>query len=228
MKCAAIVAAGGSGSRLNPEIPKQLLSLAGKPLFLWCLHVLAGVSRVQEIVVAVPPDRSAEFQRAAADLPDIRWTIGGARRQDSVRAALEAVSADVEMILVHDAARPLITQQLVDLLIDTAAEHEAAIPVTPAAETLKEIAHGLVVRTLDRSRTFCAQTPQAFRREILERTFRSLPQDQVWTDEASMLEAAGVPVAVVAGDKRNIKVTYPEDFQYAEYLLRSCSRNELL
>ena len=220
MKCAAIVAAGGAGSRLNREIPKQLLPLGGKPLFLWCLQVFRKVPRIQEIVVAVPAARMAEFQEAAGDLPAIRWTAGGARRQDSVRAGLEVVSPNMEIVLVHDAARPFITPQLVNLLIDTTGEHAAAIPVTPVADTLKEISHSRVVRTMDRSQVVCAQTPQVFRREALQRVFQSMPQDQVWTDEASMLEAAGVPVAVIAGDKRNIKITYPEDFQYAEYLLR--------
>jgi 2-C-methyl-D-erythritol 4-phosphate cytidylyltransferase len=183
------------------------------------VNAFRKVERLIEIVIAVPADRAGQFQAAARDMGDIRWAIGGARRQDSVRAGLEACSAAVDYVLVHDAARPFITPQMVDLLIDTAHEYGAAIPVTPVAETLKEVSHGRVIQTVDRGRIFFSQTPQAFRRNLLHRGFESTPQDSTWTDEASMLESLGIPVATVPGDKRNVKITYPEDFQYAEYLI---------
>ncbi|MBI3939997.1 MAG: 2-C-methyl-D-erythritol 4-phosphate cytidylyltransferase [Acidobacteria bacterium] len=224
MKCAAIVAAGGSGSRLNPDTPKQLLPFGGCPLFLWSVNVFLKVKRITEIAVAVPADRIAQFQQAAQGIPNILWATGGVRRQDSVRAGLRATSSDLDVVLVHDAARPLITPQLVDLLIDTAHQYGAAIPVTPVTETLKAVLHSRVVRTLDRSGIFCAQTPQAFHREMLQRVFESVPPEQNWTDEASMLEFLGLPVAVIPGDRRNIKITYPEDFQYAECLLGQTSK----
>ncbi|MBI4456180.1 MAG: 2-C-methyl-D-erythritol 4-phosphate cytidylyltransferase [Acidobacteria bacterium] len=219
MKGAAIVAAGGLGSRLNQDVPKQLLLLGGLPLFLWSVLALEKVERIHEIVLVVPGGGMPDFQKAAQGVSKLKWTTGGARRQDSVRHGLDIVTAALEVVLVHDAARPFISPQLVDLLIDTASERGAAIPVTPVTETLKEISHAQVIRTVDRSRIFCAQTPQVFRREALVRVFQSVPQDRVWTDEASMFEFVGLPVAAVAGDKRNIKITYPEDFQYAEHLL---------
>lgn len=219
MKCAAILAAGGSGSRASADIPKQLLPLGGRPLFVWSLNVLGKVERIREIVVAVPSGRTDQFQKAARGIPNVKWTVGGARRQDSVMAGLRAVSSDMEIILVHDAARPFITPQLLDLLIEAAAERGAAIPVAPVTETLKEVSHSRVIGTVDRSRIFCAQTPQAFRYEVLLRVFESVPQDREWTDEASMCESAGVSVTAVAGDRRNIKITYAGDFEYAEYLL---------
>ena len=218
MKCATIVAAGGYGSRFSAGTPKQLIPLGGRPLFVWCLRVFEQVKAVREIVVVVPPGLHAEFCEAARGIARLKWAAGGARRQDSVRAGLEAVSEDVEIVLVHDAARPFISLSMVEHLVEAAAHYGAAIPVAPVVETLKEVVAERVVATVDRSRIFCAQTPQAFRRELLASLFDAAPQDQVWTDESSMAEFLGVAVAAVPGERRNIKITYPEDLRYAEYL----------
>ena len=219
MKCAAIVVAAGSGSRIKSEIPKQLRRLGGIPLFLWSLRVFQKMERVNEILLVVPRDKTGAFRELLPDGLAVKWVAGGPRRQDSVRAGLEVVSRDVQMVLIHDAARPFFSPQMVDRLIDTAAEQDAAIPVAPVSETLKEVSQGRVVRTLSRENIFRAQTPQAFRRQALMEIFQSVPQERTWTDEASMFEFAGVPVAAVEGDQRNIKITFAEDFHYAEYLL---------
>ncbi|HEY3131125.1 MAG TPA: 2-C-methyl-D-erythritol 4-phosphate cytidylyltransferase [Acidobacteriota bacterium] len=219
MKCSAVVVAAGSGSRIKSEIPKQLLHLGGIPLFLWSLHVFQKMEKVNEILLVVPRDKAGNFRELLPDGSEVKWVTGGPRRQDSVKAGLERVSLDAQIVLIHDAARPFFSPQLVDRLIDSAAEQGASIPVAPVSETLKEVSQGRVIRTLSREQIYRAQTPQAFRREILIEIFQSVPQDRTWTDEASMLEFAGVPVAAVQGDQRNIKITLAEDFHYAEYLL---------
>jgi 2-C-methyl-D-erythritol 4-phosphate cytidylyltransferase len=220
-KCAALVAAGGTGSRVGAGLPKQLVPLLDKPLFVWCLEVFLQVERIVEIVVAVPAGYEGEFQRAASGIARIKWVRGGARRQDSVRAALGLVSAGVDLVMVHDAARPLITSALICRLIDAADVHGAAIPVLPVAETLKQVDGERVIATVDRRGLFSAQTPQAFRTQILKQAFESVPGDLNWTDESSMAEAAGIGVAAVPGELRNIKVTFQEDFNLAAHLLGS-------
>ncbi|HEV8131699.1 MAG TPA: 2-C-methyl-D-erythritol 4-phosphate cytidylyltransferase [Acidobacteriota bacterium] len=219
MNCAAIIAAAGSGSRAHLDIPKQLLPLGGKPLFLWSLRIFEKLERVREVFLVVPEGKNGEFQKAIAENSPVKLVAGGDRRQDSVLAGLNQVSRDVDIVLVHDAARPFINAALVNALIDTAVQQGAAIPIAPVSETLKEVSHGRVIQTLDRGSIYRAQTPQVFQKEILLNVFRSVPQERVWTDEASMLESAGIPVAAVPGDERNIKITYLEDFHYAEYLL---------
>jgi 2-C-methyl-D-erythritol 4-phosphate cytidylyltransferase/2-C-methyl-D-erythritol 2,4-cyclodiphosphate synthase len=149
------------------------------------------------------------------------FTAGGATRQDSVRNGLQALPAAVTRILVHDAARPLVSTSIIDRCLAGIEEHGAVIAAVPVKDTLKEVAEHRISRTVDRSSLWQAQTPQGMRRELLEQACKQVEVDGfLGTDEASLLEHAGIPVAVVMGSEENIKITRPDDLRIAAGLLR--------
>jgi 2-C-methyl-D-erythritol 4-phosphate cytidylyltransferase len=188
--------------------------LAGRPMIEWSLAALRAVEEIERIVVALP---------AGVDAPAGTTGVpGGAQRSHSVRAAL-AAAGEASVVLVHDAARPLLTPQIARdcLAALDAFGCEGAIAAAPVTDTIKEAEGQRVVRTLDRSRLWAVQTPQAFRREALQRALAQ--DDRVLagaTDDASLVEAAGGTVRVVAAPRENLKVTTPVDLRVAELLLR--------
>jgi 2-C-methyl-D-erythritol 4-phosphate cytidylyltransferase/2-C-methyl-D-erythritol 2,4-cyclodiphosphate synthase len=215
---AAIIAAGGRGLRLGDARPKQLLALAGRPIlqrsvdaFLWC-------DLVTEIVVALPADLAAappEYLRAAPK--PLTIVEGGHRRQDSVANAFAVVESRADLIVIHDAARPLVTDAIIRRAVHAAAERGAAIAAVRAHDTVKRAdASGVVAETLRREDIYLAQTPQAFRTSVL-RDALAIGGDA--TDEASLAERAGHAVRLVAGDARNLKITTADDLAMAEHLL---------
>lgn len=217
MHVAAIVAAGGRGSRFGAAAPKQLLLLAGRPVLQWSVDALLRCVRVDELVVALPAD-------IAADPPSyllhrskpVTVVTGGERRQDSVARAFACVSERADVVVIHDAARPLLEAALVDRTLDAAAETGAALAALRASDTVKRAGRdGMVVETLPREEMFLAQTPQAFRVDVL-RDALGLGFDA--TDEAMLAERAGHPVRLVLGDTRNLKITTPHDLAIAEHL----------
>ncbi len=194
----------------------------------WSVDAFLGCVRVNEVIVVVPP----EWLEAPPDyLRRDRVTLvaGGERRQDSVANGFDAVSADSEVILVHDAARPFVVAATIEQTIDAAAAAGAAIVAVPARDTIKWAPPGaggasaprLVERTLARESIFLAQTPQAFRRDVLRQAVALGRQGVEGTDEAALAERAGHPVRVVEGDSRTMKVTTPEDLVMADALLHS-------
>jgi 2-C-methyl-D-erythritol 4-phosphate cytidylyltransferase len=208
----ALVVAAGRGERLGKPVPKAFANLAGRPMVEWSVGTLQGVTAVTEIVVALPAGIAA---------PDGTIGVrGGSERSHSVRAALAAASGD-EVVVVHDAARPLVTAELVEACLAALGDADAAIAAAPVTDTIKECADGRVVRTLDRSRLWAVQTPQVFRRAALQ---RALDQDHdaigAATDDASLVEAMGGTVRVVAAPRENLKVTTELDLRVAEMLLR--------
>jgi 2-C-methyl-D-erythritol 4-phosphate cytidylyltransferase len=208
----ALVVAAGRGERLGKPVPKAFAILAGRPMVEWSVGTLQQVPAVTEIVVALPPGVAA---------PDGTIGVpGGSERSHSVRAALAAASGD-EVVVVHDAARPLVTVELVQACLAALGDAEAAIAAAPVTDTIKECADGRVVRTLDRSRLWAVQTPQVFRRAALQ---RALDQDHdaigAATDDASLVEAMGGTVHVVPAPRENLKVTTELDLRVAEMLLR--------
>ncbi|MFI4991022.1 MAG: 2-C-methyl-D-erythritol 4-phosphate cytidylyltransferase [Solirubrobacterales bacterium] len=223
----ALIVAAGSGERLGAGRPKALVELAGHSMLHWSLQALGASEEIERIIVALPA--GAELP-AGAGLPrtvgaDVVGVEGGATRSESVRCAL-AVAGAGDPVLVHDAARPLLTPAIVRHVLgvlEADAQAEAAIAAAPVTDTIKRLAeHGGVVETLDRSSLWAVQTPQVFRRAALERALQA--PDEVLaeaTDDAWLIERAGgrVVVARVAGE--NLKVTTPLDLEIAgELLLR--------
>jgi 2-C-methyl-D-erythritol 4-phosphate cytidylyltransferase / 2-C-methyl-D-erythritol 2,4-cyclodiphosphate synthase len=223
----AIIAAGGLGTRFGGDRPKQLLALAGRPILEHTVDAFRRSPLVADMVVALPPDLLVaipEYLRSTADRP-IEVVAGGPRRQDSVANAFALVADRAEVVVIHDAARPLVSVDLIRRTIEAAAETGAAIAALPAHDTVKRAdASGLVAVTLPRDEIFLAQTPQAFRTSVLRDAFAVADQAAAATDEAVLAERAGHPVKLVAGDPRNVKITTPEDLAMAEQFLRPGAR----
>jgi 2-C-methyl-D-erythritol 4-phosphate cytidylyltransferase / 2-C-methyl-D-erythritol 2,4-cyclodiphosphate synthase len=214
MRIAAILVAAGSGSRFGAETPKQFLTIAGKPVIRHAAEALAAhVSLLQPVGEAAPIE--AALRGVAGCLPVVP---GGATRQASVRAGLEALAPfQPDIVLVHDAARPVIPEGTVPALLAALAESPGAIPAAPVADTLKRVVRGVITETVPRAGLFRAQTPQAFRFQALLDAHRSGLTGA--TDDASLLEAAGETVEVVPGSDDNIKLTYPEDLVRLERIM---------
>jgi 2-C-methyl-D-erythritol 4-phosphate cytidylyltransferase / 2-C-methyl-D-erythritol 2,4-cyclodiphosphate synthase len=205
--------------------------VGGRPLLAWSIEALAAVDEVERIVVVVPAERLAATR--AAPWLDERVAVvvaGGARRHESVAAGLAALetldhggdeSADDRVVLVHDGARPAPAPELIRAVLAATAEHGAAIPALPIADTIKRIEGGTVAETIDRRSLASAQTPQGARRGILRAAFERYPAagPDAWTDEAALLEACRIPVHAVPGDPRNFKVTTPTDLDRIEAVL---------
>lgn len=211
----ALLVAAGRGERLGSGKPKALVAVAGRPLLDWSLDALRATAGIERIVVALPAGVPAP--------PGTIGAAGGAERSHSVRNALAAAGAGApdEPVLVHDAARPLVTPELAERCLAALDGVDAAIAAAPVTDTVKEAgADGLVARTLDRSRLWAVQTPQVFRRRALEEVMR-LSDDVLAaaTDDASLVEAAGGKVRLVPAPRENLKVTTPVDLRVAELLL---------
>jgi 2-C-methyl-D-erythritol 4-phosphate cytidylyltransferase len=201
MSVVGIVPAAGAGERLGADVPKAFAVLGGRPMVEWSLDVLREVC--DRVVVAVPPDR--------VKAPD--FVAGGATRSESVRNALDA-APEASVVVVHDAARPLVTVELVRRCVDALEEgFDGVIAAIPVTDTVKEVEQGRVVGTPDRGRLWAAQTPQVFRAEALRRTAGEA------TDDASLVEAMGGSVRVIEGMRENFKITTPLDARVAEMLL---------
>jgi len=220
-RATAVVVAAGRGQRLGAPA-KVLLPLAGRPMLAHSLDALERSATVREVVLVVGTHTRAAVEALLAGGP---WTLpvvvveGGERRQDSVAAGLAAVPGAAEVVLVHDAARPLAPPALFDRCAVAAAETGAAIAAIPVADTLKRVEAGRVAATVDRDGLWAAQTPQGFRREFLAAVVDRCGGEAV-TDEAGLCQALGIPVAVVPASPTNLKVTRPEDVSLAESLRR--------
>ncbi len=222
----AIIPAAGSGSRLGGQIPKQFLELAGAPILAHTISRFIECDAIGAIAVALPADRLDEFrarQRGARAIKPIYYVPGGAERSDSILNALEAFAElQPEIVAVHDAVRPFVTSAQISAVIAKAQEIGAAILALPATDTIKEVEDGLIQRTIDRRRVWRAQTPQAFRYELLMRANQEARAaglaSALTTDDALLVERLGAPVAVVEGSPNNIKITTPEDLILAEKL----------
>jgi 2-C-methyl-D-erythritol 4-phosphate cytidylyltransferase/2-C-methyl-D-erythritol 2,4-cyclodiphosphate synthase len=214
MRVAAILVAAGSGSRFGAETPKQFLRLAGQPVIRHAAHALAA-----HVDLLQPVGDATAIETALAGLPHLPPVPGGATRQASVLAGLEALeNAGPDVVLVHDAARPVVPPGTIPALLAALGGAAGAIPALPVADTLKRVADGIIAETVPRDSLFRAQTPQAFRYSILLAAHRSKPAATA-TDDASLLEAVGVPVAIVPGADDNIKLTYAEDLPRLERVL---------
>jgi len=236
MKASAIIVAAGSGTRLGFEVPKAFVELSGRTLLWYSLRAIGAVTAIEEAIVTVPPamDGRARAQvlqarEAGLEIP-VKLTAGGPERQDSVRIALGLTSAEAELVIVHDAARPFATPPMFAAALEAAERIGAAITATPLADTLKRVGHRVgeghtVVATVARANLWQAQTPQAFRRDLLIRAHERAALERndyiVATDDAALVERLGAAVAVVDGSSLNFKVTTAEDLRLAELIARS-------
>ncbi|WP_447602398.1 2-C-methyl-D-erythritol 4-phosphate cytidylyltransferase [Nitrospira sp. Nam80] len=227
----ALVPAAGRGLRMGGPVAKQFLALGGRPLLLHSLSVLQASPAIQEIILAVP---TSERQYCLDEIvtphgiSKVRRIVsGGEQRQDSVRHALAEVSAEVEIVLVHDAVRPFVSEDMIVRVIQAASVHGAAIVALPMRDTVKQVGpNGVIERTVDRRPLWLAQTPQAFRRDWLEEAHHKAQLNNIHaTDDAHLVELLGRSVMVVEGSGDNIKVTRPEDLDIGEAILNRRAAN---
>ena len=218
MTNAALVVAGGSGERLGGGLPKQYLRLADRPLIAHSLGVLNRHPRIGPIRVVIRPQDRAFYDTAAAPYDLLDPVAGGATRQDSVRLGLESLAAQAPAnVLIHDAARPLISHAIIDRVLDSLVESSGAIAAIPLADTLKRGSSRKIRETIDRGGLWRAQTPQGFRFADIVNAHRSAVG--TFTDDAAVAEAAGMSVALAEGSADNFKITGPDDLARAEAIL---------
>lgn len=244
MKVFVIVPAAGLGTRMaapsGPKLKqkkqsptKQFKELGGVPILVHTLRKFAATPAVYEMIVALRHDEIAGFRtQLENEYPEIlnkrlQMVEGGEHRQDSVASALSRTAADPEdIVLVHDAVRPFVTSEIIANVIQAAHQHGAAIAGWPAVDTVKQVertADGALIKaTIPRAAIVMAQTPQGFRYSILRKAFDDAVADGfLGTDESSLIERAGLPVVVVMGSPRNIKITTPADMELAEFYLKT-------
>jgi 2-C-methyl-D-erythritol 4-phosphate cytidylyltransferase len=221
----ALVPAAGRGLRMGGSVPKQFLSLGGQPIVLHTLRLLHTSSVIDEVILAVP---QSEMEYCLSEIvarhhfTKVKKVVpGGKERQDSVRHALEQVHENVEVVLVHDAVRPFLTERMVEEVVTVARVKGAAIIALPMKDTVKQVgADRVIERTVDRHSLWLAQTPQAFRRDWLLEAHRKAHAEGIRaTDDAYLVEWCGHPVSVVEGSGENIKITRPEDMMIGEAIL---------
>jgi 2-C-methyl-D-erythritol 4-phosphate cytidylyltransferase len=234
MKVIVIIPAAGLGTRMAPPTPgkgksKQFAELNGTPILIHTLRKFAASPLVTDIYVALRPEEITEFRtrlQSEGLHKRVELVHGGEHRQQSVANALSAISASSEdIILVHDAVRPFVTEDTIEQVVQAAKKYGAAIAGMPAVDTVKQVdrtAEGAVITaTIPRERVVMAQTPQGFRYGVLKKAFDEANADGfLGTDEASLIERAGGEVAVVMGSPRNIKITTPADMELAEFFLK--------
>jgi 2-C-methyl-D-erythritol 4-phosphate cytidylyltransferase len=217
-----VIVAAGSGSRTGSSELKQFRWVAGKPMLLHSVQAFHDRSDVVMVVCVLPRSHAGDpppwlFQ---CDLERLIISVGGEQRSDSVRHGLEDLTDLAKIVLIHDAARPFIEQRVVDDVISAARSGMGAVPALPVVDTLKEAGtDGRVISTVDRSRLRRAQTPQGFPRDVLESAHAEAVRERISpTDDAALCERLGIPVVLVPGSERAMKITTEEDFARAEAL----------
>ena len=228
MSVAAIVPAAGAGRRMECQEKKPYVLLCGKPLLAWVLTVLDAVPAITSIIIPVTPGDERRCKQDIVEPLGIRTPVsiiaGGRLRQDSVRNGLSAVPDSCDMVLVHDAARPLVSRTLIEHAITATEKHGATAVAVPVKDTtaLIHTASGVIDTIPDRTRLYSVQTPQTFAKELLQQAHRAAILDGVTgTDDASLVVRIGVPVTIVPGTYKNIKITTQEDLLIAKIFLES-------
>lgn len=224
-----IVAAAGRGSRMKRAENKVFLPLLDKPILRYSIEAFLGRRDVAEVIVICAAHEQAQMESFVAPYREqkpVKVVVGGSERQYSVANALRAADRKSELILVHDGARPLVTDEVVQSVIDSARAHRAAIAAVPVKDTIKTVDDsGMVALTPPRSTLFAVQTPQGFASQLLFDAYARAEEDGfLGTDDASLVERLGVRVAIAKGDYQNIKITTPEDLIIGEALLKGRSK----
>lgn len=224
MKKFAVIVAGGSGTRMGKEVPKQFLVVAGKPLFLHSIEAFLKAYDDINIVLVMPAAFMGEAQSLLTDglvglkSSQVQWVVGGETRFHSVKNGLAVVPTG-SLVFVHDAVRCLLSPALVERSADAALQHGSAVPVVPVRDSIRKrtvFDEGSVV--VPREELLIVQTPQVFLADLIKPAF-NVDYHPAFTDEATVLESFGGKVYLVEGDQQNIKITYPEDLLYAAWKL---------
>ena len=226
-KFAAVLPAGGLGKRMGGNIPKQLMVMGGKPVYRYCLETFLKMDEIAEVVMAVPADWKDHFEKEIfsdnenKDLRELifakmKIVVGGAERWQSVENGVNALTSSAEYVLVHDVARPFISEEIIRDVCKTLVEKGSCLVAKPAVDTIKIAKDGKVENTIDRNTVWLAQTPQAAPVALLKKLYGRIaaePLNFTPTDEASILEYFGESVYIVKGNTLNDKLTTPEDFE---------------
>jgi len=223
MKVTAIIAAAGAGRRMKADRPKQLFLLQDTPILIYTIRKFDACRVIDNVIVAAPRESVDEVRTLVNDAgfaKPVTVIQGGDRRQDSVAIALQHLPQDITIVAVHDAVRPFVSVEEIEAVIRKADEVGAAILAVPIVDTVKQVERDVIDATLTREHLVLAQTPQAFRSEILREAFERAKKDEYYgTDESSLVERMGRSVSIVRGSDRNIKITRPTDLILARVLL---------
>lgn len=225
MRVSAVIVAAGQGKRLQTSVPKQFYLIDGKPILFYTLSKFEACSRIDEIILVVAEDWLFHVSKEVVDkfeFHKIRKIVsGGQERQDSVFAGLKALDYKPDMVVIHDAVRPLVSIAKIKETIEACQAHGAAILAIPPADTVKVEKKGFVDRTLDRSKLWLVQTPQTFNYDLIMRAHKEAQKQKYYaTDDSALVERLGHKVKIVPGEEINIKITRPMDLKLAEILLR--------
>lgn len=221
MKKFALIVAGGVGSRMGTEVPKQFIELAGKPILLWTIQRFQDFDPAIELVLVLPSlqfDRWQQVREQFQLTSEIRLVGGGETRFQSVKNGLDVISGD-GVVFIHDGVRPLVSSETLQRCFQTALEKGNALPVSPLVESLRQLT-GEESQHVDRSKFRLVQTPQTFQTELIKKAYQQ-PENDFFTDDASVCEAAGIRIHLVDGNLENIKITNPMDLRVAEALLKT-------
>lgn len=220
MKAIALLAAAGRGDRLQADVPKALLQLAGKPLLHFAIHAMDACPELEAVVVAAPSERWSEFvELAKVSGKVIEVVEGGETRNGSIRNALEVAPPEFDAVVCHDVARPFASPALFTAVLRALDDADGAVPTLPVHDTVKRVDGSVIVETIPRDGLALAQTPQAFRREALQAAHRAAALEGFeGTDDAVLVERAGFKVVVVPGEQSNLKVTTSADLATAAAL----------
>lgn len=223
--CTAVIVAAGKGKRMGTDISKQFLPLCGREILAHTIEKFEKAKNIQDIVLVTGADSLQDVQDMAQEYgwkKIVSITAGGKERQDSVWNGLQAVSADTEIVLIHDGVRPFVTEEILDMSIETALEMGGCVAGVPAKDTIKVCnSENIAVDTPDRSTLWQIQTPQTFRKDLIIKAYATAAERGfVGTDDASLAEYSGYPVKVIMGSYRNIKITTKEDLLIGEAFLK--------
>lgn len=226
-KVSAIIPAAGSGKRMGGNTCKQYLQIGGRPIILETLSLFQKAEIITDIILVVSAAEVAatkEMVKAAGITKVVAVTEGGAERQNSIKNGLNLLKSDTEIVIVHDGVRPFITESMIESSVAAAKEAGAAIVAVPVKDTVKRAKSCTVTETVPREELWLAQTPQAFRYDIIKKAYLEAEKNSfVGTDDASLVEAIGARVKIIPGSYENIKITTPEDLIFAEALINKRS-----
>jgi 2-C-methyl-D-erythritol 4-phosphate cytidylyltransferase len=229
VKVVAIIAAGGLGKRMGCDLNKQYLLLDGIPILAHTLRKFERAAIIDDVILVVPGDYTEYSRRLIVEeyhFSKVRRILGGGKeRQDSVKTGIDAVGSDSDIVVIHDGVRPFISEETLNISVHGALSSGAVTLGVPVKDTIKSVgSNGLVERTIERGSLWLTQTPQTFRREIIETAYKRAYDDNFYgTDDASLVERIGIKVRMIAGSYDNIKITTPEDLRNANIKIKNQS-----